>query len=151
MKHLSLCVALALGTVASVRADEKDVRLDQVPAAVQAAMKKLAGSGAITNTSRETEKDGTVLYEVAYKIGEKKFEAEVSASGEVVVVDEQVTLESLPPAVRAAIEKATASGKIGKVEKASKGEETFYEAEFTVGDAEHEVQVALDGTIIARE
>ncbi len=145
-------VALTLSALAAQsRAAETDLPFAKLPMPVRGAMKNLVGQGRMIKTTRETEKDGRVLYEVAYEKAGKKFEAEVSPAGEVIVVDEQITLADAPTAVRKAIEMATVDARIIKIEKATQAREIFYEAEFTKGNAEHEIKVAADGKVISAE
>jgi uncharacterized membrane protein YkoI len=44
--------------------------------------------GSITGAEKETSKDGAVVYEVDVKVGDKKFELKVDASGKVVANEE---------------------------------------------------------------
>jgi hypothetical protein len=138
-------------SISAAGASEVERPMADLPTAVQATIKSTAGKGTITKTVRETEKDGSVLYEVAYTIGGRKYEAEVSPAGKLLVVDEQIELKEAPKAVQNTIVKHVADGKIIKIEKASKGREVFYETEFTRGDKEHEVKVAPDGKLLASE
>ncbi|MEP6685792.1 MAG: PepSY-like domain-containing protein [Verrucomicrobiota bacterium] len=147
LSTLMLASAIAL----PVLAGETDLPFEKLPAKVQKTMKRLVGPDKITKTTKETEKDGRILYEVAYRDGEKKFEAEVSPEGELLVVDEELTLATTPAGVRKAIKEVTAGGKIGKIEKATKGKEVYYEAEFKKGGDDHEVKVAPNGKIISTE
>ena len=57
------------------------------------------------------------------------------------VVEEEVALDTLPAAARAAIVKAAGSGKVGMVEKATKGAEVTYEAHVRAGGKKSEVLV----------
>jgi hypothetical protein len=150
-RHLQISAVIALAFAAVLHAAETDTPIGKLPEPVQKAMRELVGKGKITKTVKETEKDGTVLYEVSYLVGKKKFEAEVSPEGKVLVVDEEIQLSEAPEAVRKVIEEKTAGGKIRKIEKAVKGKEVFYEAEFTKGGEKHEVKVAPGGKVLAEE
>lgn len=148
--YLTIVAFLSTGLLQG-RAEETDLPFAKLPAPVQSAMKKLVGQFRMTKTTRETEKDGRVIYEVAYENAGKKFEAEVSAEGKLMVIDEELTLSAAPAAVRKTIELATAGGKVNKVEKATEGRKTYYEAEFRKGNDKHEVKVAPDGKVISTE
>ena len=75
-------VVLGIGIVGitAVLADE-EVSLEQVPAAVRAAIEKHAGQGEIVKIERETE-DGRVVYEAEVIVNGKEVEFQVSATGE---------------------------------------------------------------------
>jgi hypothetical protein len=149
--HLQLTAVFTLAVAGVLRAGEAATPFEKLPGPVQKAMRELVGKGKITKTVKETEKDGTVLYEVSYLVGKRKFEAEVSPEGKLLVVDEEIQLSEAPAAVQKTIGEKTAGGKIRKIEKAVKGKEVFYEAEFIKGFKEHEVKVAPGGKVLAEE
>ena len=70
---------LADGTVSLT---EKNVALKDTPGAVQAAIKKLAGSGKVDEIVEETS-GGKKSYEVAVTIDGKKKEADITADGKI--------------------------------------------------------------------
>jgi uncharacterized membrane protein YkoI len=145
----AIIISLALAT--ATRAGEVEIPIEKLPEAIQKTMRETVGKGTIAKTVKETEKDGSVIYEVAYTVGTRKFEAEVSPKGKLLVIDEQIELSEAPDAVQKAIKDKTAGGKITKVEKATKGKEVFYEAEFVKDGKEHEVKVAPSGKVLAVE
>ena len=49
------------------------------------------------------------------------------------------------------IKTSTAGGSIGKIEKATRGSEIFYEVEFTKAGAKHEVRIGPGGEVLERE
>jgi hypothetical protein len=75
----------------------------------------------------------------------------MDASGAVIEVEEEVALESIPGAARAAIEKAAGDGKIAKVEKVSGGKETAYEAGLRKNGKRSEVKVSADGRLLPED
>jgi hypothetical protein len=63
------------------------------------------------------------------------------------VVEVETTLDAIPAAAKAAIEKKVAGGKLGMVEIMTKGKDTFYEAAYTTkAGKKMEVLVKPDGT-----
>ncbi|MCG3197782.1 MAG: PepSY domain-containing protein [Candidatus Omnitrophica bacterium] len=62
-----------------------------------------------------------------------------------------VTLDQLPAAVKQTIEKETAGGTITELVKEIEDGKTIYEAEFTKDGKAFEVEVAEDGTLLAKE
>ncbi len=65
--------------------------------------------------------------------------------------EEQVTLDQVPPAVKATILSEAAGAEIKEIERETKGGRTIYEAEFLVNGEEVEIKVAPDGTLLGRE
>ena len=61
---------------------EEQVTMDALPAAVQDALKKLAGSGTITVIESLTKKGQLVAYEAHVKHGRKRAEIQVGPAGE---------------------------------------------------------------------
>jgi hypothetical protein len=149
MKRLPI---LVLATTLPLCAAETKVSLEAVPGPVRTAIEKLVGKGAIRKTVREPGDHGGMIYEVSYTQNGRKYEAEISPKGDVLVVDEEIALSDAPKAVRTTVERQTAGGKVTKVEKATEGKKVFYEVEFRKGgSAEHELQVAPDGKVLKVE
>ena len=70
--------------------------------------------------------------------------------GKIVEVEEEVPMDSLPPAVKAGLTKAAGSGKITKVESLTQGGKLVaYEADVTNGTKHSEVQVGPNGKQLA--
>ena len=67
------------------------------------------------------------------------------SSGKIISVEEEVPLESLPPAARAAIQKAVGTGTLKKVESVTEDGKSFYEASIRKGGKTREVQVDGNG------
>jgi uncharacterized membrane protein YkoI len=151
MKSLTILALLTLAANASARAADTELPLNKMPENVQKGVHEAVGSGKITKTVKETEKDGSVIYEVAYTVGDKKFEAEISPDGKIKVIDEEITLTQAPEAAQKTMKEQTAGGSITKIEKCTKGEEVSFEAEFTKSGTKHEVKVAPDGKVIDKE
>lgn len=65
--------------------------------------------------------------------------------------EETVSLDQLPPAVKATIPKEAAGAEITEIERETKNGKTVYEAEFLRDGREIEVKVGPDGTLLGRE
>jgi len=65
--------------------------------------------------------------------------------------EEEVSLEDLPPAVRAAIEKHAAGGQIKEIEKETKKEGLVYEAEVLKDGKEFDILVSATGKFLGKE
>lgn len=66
------------------------------------------------------------------------------------VQERQVTLEQVPPAVKATVLNEAGDHPILELEEVRLGEKIYYEAEWMEGDLEVEIQVAPDGTLLGR-
>ena len=75
----------------------------------------------------------------------------IGIDGAVVEIEEQVALASLPPAVRATIEKNAGKGKIKVVESIMKNNSLFaYEAHIVSAGKTREIKVAPNGDLMTR-
>jgi Putative beta-lactamase-inhibitor-like, PepSY-like len=137
MIGMALC-ALALGA-------EKKIQMNDLPAAVRQAVQEQTKGAEIKGLSKETE-NGRTEYEVETVLDSKSRDLTFDASGKVVEVEQEVGIDSLPAAARAAIEKRAMGGKIVKVETVTRGSVTTYEASYTKGGRTHEIGVKADGS-----
>lgn len=133
-----LC-ALTLG------AAEKKVQMKDLPAAVQQAIQEQTKGAEIKGLSQETE-NGRIQYEVETMVDGKSRDLTLDAKGTVVEVEQEVGIDSLPAAARAAIEKQAAGGKIVKVETVTRGASVTYEASYTKGGRTRELAVKANGS-----
>lgn len=63
---------------------------------------------------------------------------------------QDVTLDQLPPAVRATLEKETKGGSIKDIEKDREGGKEIYEVEFTLDGHDWELDIAADGKLLEK-
>lgn len=133
----ALC-ALALG------AAEKQVQMKDLPAAVQQAIREQTKGAEIRGISAEKE-NGRMEYEVETRMDGKSRDLTFDQRGTVIEVEQEVALETLPPAARAFIEKRAAGGRIVKVETVTRGAAVTYEGTYTKGGKSHEVGVTAAG------
>lgn len=124
---MRLRYALAVIAACSAVAAEKKVKLEDLPAAVQATVKEQTKNATLLGLSTETEK-GRTMYEVETKANGKGRDLLVDKTGAIVETEEEVDLETLPAPAKAAINKRAAGGTISKVEKATAGSSVSYEA-----------------------
>lgn len=75
----------------------------------------------------------------------------VGVLGARAIVDEDVTLDQVPAAVRATILKESAGGKITEIERDTEDGTTVYELEFKINGKEFEIKIAADGTVLERD
>jgi hypothetical protein len=137
---LSAMLAIALPTFA------KSLQLKDLPAAVQKTVQDTLKGAEIKNISKEVEK-GVTQYEVESLLNGKHRDFNVDGKGKLIVVEEEVALDSIPAAAQAAIEKKAAGGKLGMVETVTKDGVVLYEAAFTSkAGKKGAVLVKADGT-----
>lgn len=159
-KTLLLLVGLsALGLMSyAAWADEEEVSIDQVPAAVKATILKEAAGAKITEIERET-KDGKTIYEAEFLQDGKEIELKIAPDGTLLgrkIEEEEddeddIKIGDVPEAARAALLKLAGSAKIEKVERERENGEITYEAEWTMNGVKHEAAVAADGTLLETE
>ncbi|HEX6213140.1 MAG TPA: PepSY domain-containing protein [Methylomirabilota bacterium] len=64
---------------------------------------------------------------------------------------DEVSLEQVPPAVRATIERELGGGRLEEIERETKNGRTVYEVELVRDGKEREVHIAEDGTVLKRD
>jgi uncharacterized membrane protein YkoI len=140
-------IVLAIASLGgAATAAEKKLQMKDLPAAVQKTVQEQTKGAEIKGLSKETEK-GKTSYEVETMVNGKHRDFLVDVKGAVTEVEDETTMDSIPAAAKAAIEKKAAGGKIGMVETMTRGGATFYEAAYTSKDGKkHEVLVKPDGT-----
>jgi len=137
---------LSLAIVAGLAMAAKSLAVKDLPPAVQKTVQEQAKGAEIKNISKETEK-GVTQYEVETMVNGKHRDFNVDTKGGLVVVEEEIAIDSIPAAARAAIQKKVGAGKLGMVETMTKGADTMYEAAYTGKDGKkHAVLVRADGT-----
>ncbi len=148
MKKHGAVVAAALLFAASVVAQEKKVKRDDVPAPVLAAFAKAFPKAQAIGYSQEKE-DGKTLYEVESKEGTVHRDVTFEPEGKLVVVEEEVAVKDLPQAVRAALQKE--KGKCVLAEKLIRGTIVEYEMHMKDGKYQAEVLTDANGKVLKRE
>jgi hypothetical protein len=148
MKRLfggSVFAALLLPASLANAQAEKKVRRNQLPAAVEKTVAAESQGATIKGFSREVE-DGKTFYEAEMNINGHTKDILMDTSGNVVEVEEQVDLTTLPAAVQDALKKAAGRGKIEMVESLIKnGTLVAYEGHVKRGLKRFEIQVGPNG------
>jgi uncharacterized membrane protein YkoI len=139
-------ILLAIASLAVLTtAAEKKLQVKDLPPAVQKTVRDQLNGAEITGIAKETEK-GKVQYEVETLVNGKHRDFNVDAKGILLVVEQETSLDSIPAAAKAAIEKKAAGGKLGMIEIMTRDSATFYEAAYTGKDGKkHETLVTADG------
>jgi uncharacterized membrane protein YkoI len=147
----NICVALLLIAVAmvSAQAQEKKIKREDLPPAVEKTVAEQSKGATIRGFSTEVEK-GKRLYEAALTVNGHGKDISMDAKGNIVEVEEEVSMESLAPAVKEALTKAAGKGTIAKVESLTKnGKLVAYEAVVKRGTKRSEIQVGPNGEKLA--
>jgi len=146
-----VCCAIAMAATAASAQEKtatapKGLKLASLPAAAQKTIQDNLKGGEIKSIGKETE-HGVAQYEVETMLNGKHRDFNVDTKGNLVVVEEESTIDAVPAAARAAIQKKVGAGKLGMVELFIRGGETMYEASYTSKDGKkHEVLFKADGT-----
>lgn len=137
---------LGIAFLAPAMAADSRVKLESLPAPVQTAIRAQAANATILDISKETEK-GKTTFEVETKVNGKTRDFNLDAAGAVLVIEEEVDLDSVPVAARTALQKRAGSGTIDKVEKVTAGSTISYEAAIkSKAGKKSELSVNADGS-----
>ena len=136
--------------LSTAQAQEKKIKREQLPAAVEATVARESQDATIKGFAAEIEK-GRKLYEVELTVNGHNKDILIDKSGEIVEVEEEVTMDSLPANVQDALKKAARSGTIEMIESLTKkGRLVAYEAHVRTGKRRSEIQVGPNGEKLKR-
>lgn len=136
------------GTAAS---QEKKIQRSELPPAVEKTVAAQTQGATIKSFSMEEEM-GKTYYEVEMTVNGHGKDVSMDANGVVTEVEEEVALDALPPAVKAAITDKAGKGTLGKIESLTKGGKLVaYEAHVMTDGKKSEIQVGPDGKPLAHE
>jgi uncharacterized membrane protein YkoI len=139
-------LCLTAGVLTAPASAAKNYTPKELPPAVQKTVQEESKGAEIKNIGKETEK-GVTQYEVETILNGKHRDFNVDAKGALLVVEEESTIDTFPPAAKAAIMKKVGDGKLGMVELFKKGGETMYEVAYTTkAGKKHEALFKDDGT-----
>ena len=145
-KMIAAIVIVYVGlTSGTATAQAMDPNLKGLPPALQKAIAAETHGATIKSVSKEKE-HGKVIYEVETLVNGRTRDVNFDANGAVLVVEEQSSLEAIPPAARAAIEQRATGGRLKTVELVTKNGKTTYEAIIVKGGKNIEVVVNSDGS-----
>jgi len=126
---------------------ERKVTEKQVPKPVLDALKKQSAGAPLTEIEEENE-HGTTFYEAQWKGEHGRVEALVTATGDLVEIEEEIASERIPAAALAAAQKQAGAGASMRWEKKT---QILYEVKFKKGDTYHELLLTPDGCTVERE
>ena len=157
MKHssallLALIVIIAIsGAFDRTNAQEKKkFAAKDLPAAVSEAFTKAYPKAVITGIDKEVE-NGKTFYEIESLDGTMKRDLLYTPEGTVTEIDEALSAEALPEAVKKAIAKEFPTGTIRKAEKATHGVKLQYDVVVNNNKKMYEASVGVDGKILSKK
>jgi hypothetical protein len=137
---LTLGVSFALSP-----AQERKIKREQLPPEVEKTVAREGEGVTIKGFATEVE-HGRKLYEASLIVNGHTKDILIDGHGNVVEVEEQVTLDSLPAAVQDALKKKAGTGTITVIESLTKnGQLVAYEAQVKRGRKRSEIQVGPNG------
>jgi len=149
-KLIGAALLVGLATVSLAQAQEKKLKREQLPPAVEKTVATESQGATINGFATEVEK-GKRLYEVELTVNGRSKDISMDKNGKVLEVEEEVTMDSLSAAVQEGLRKAAGGGTIGKIESLTKGGKLVaYEAHVKTGTKRSEIQVGPNGEKLAR-
>ncbi len=144
------CVVTMLAFSATASSQERKLKREQLPPAVEKTVARESEGATINGFATEVEK-GKRLYEVELTVSGHSKDISMDKNGNIVEVEEEVSMDSLPSAVRDALKKRAGTGTIGKIESLTKnGKLVAYEAHVKTGAKRSEIQVGPNGEKLVR-
>jgi len=142
-------LVIGLATVSIAAAQEKKIQRTELPPAVEKTVAEQSKAGRIRGFSTEME-DGKRFYEVELTVNGHGKDISMDAQGNVVEVEEEIFMNSLPPAVRKGLTETAKGGTILKIESITKNDKLVaYEADVKSAAKRSEIQVGPDGKALS--
>jgi hypothetical protein len=110
-----------------VMADGPSLKIESLPASIQRAIKAQTANATNVNISSEQE-NGAMRYEVEMTVNGKSRDVEFDANGNILEIEEEADLASIPAAAKATIQTQPGKATFLKVEKVTKGSQVSYVA-----------------------
>jgi uncharacterized membrane protein YkoI len=148
-RAFAVTAVLIGGTCAAMQAQSKKLERSALPSAVEKTVVAESHGATIRGFSTEVE-DGKRVYEAKLTVNGHARTLEIDEQGNLLETEDEVSLASVTPAVKAGLLKAANKGAIEKVETLTKkGKLVAYEADVKTGTRRSEVQVGPDGKTLA--
>jgi uncharacterized membrane protein YkoI len=149
----SFAAGLMLGvlfSVAPAQERERKIKREQLPPEVEKTVARETEGATIKGFASETE-NGQRFYEASLVVNGHTKDVLMDSHGNIVEVEEQVTMDSLPTVVQDALRKMAGSGTITVIESLTKnGQLVAYEAHVKRGKKRSEIQVGPNGEKLKR-
>ena len=124
---------------------DQEETVKELPQAVKQAFDKAYPGAEIKELAKETE-DGQVYYEVACVFEGRRIDALYHPDGSVAAIEEVVSVDSLPAAVKNSVTKEFKGYTINLAEKVQKEGEVFYELKIKDSEDENRLEVLFSET-----
>ncbi len=148
---LMAAFAVAIFAAVNCLAAEQKITRNDLPDAVRKTADAQSQGATVRGYAKEKE-NGQWEYEVQTVVNGHSRDITIAPDGHVLEVEEEVKLESLPPAVQQGLQAKAGAGKITKVESLTKSDRLVaYEAQVTTGGKHTEIQVGPDGKPLDHE
>lgn len=148
-KLVMASLAIGLTMFSTAQAQEKKLKREQLPPAVEKTVAAESKGATIRGFATEIE-NGKRLYEAELVVNGHGKDISMDEQGNIMEIEEEVTMDSLPAEVKEGLTKAAGTGTISKVESLTKkGTLVAYEAVVKTGAKRHEIQVGPDGKKLA--
>src|ERR1700745_487937 len=148
---ITTAASLLLSGLVAAQDQGKRIRRSELPAAVDETVRAESQGATIRGFSQEKE-NGKTFYEAELTVNGHSKDVLMDAGGEVVEVEEQVSIENVPAAVRDGLQTKAGKGKLVKVESLRrKGKLVAYEPEVLTNGKRSEIQVGPDGKPLTHE
>jgi uncharacterized membrane protein YkoI len=149
LKFAVASLVIALATFSAAQAQEKKLKREQLPPAVEKTVAEQSKGATIVGFATEVE-HGKRFYEAELKVDGRGKDILMDKNGNIVEVEEEVSMDSLPDAVKEGLKKAAGARSIAKIESLTKnGKLVAYEAVVKTGTKRSEIQVGPDGQKLA--
>jgi len=131
-------------------AQERKINRSQLPPAVEQTVARESAGATIKGFATEVE-HGQKLYEASLVVNGHTKDILIDRQGNIVEVEEQVSIDSLPATVQDALRKNAGRGTISVIESLTKnGQLVAYEAQVKHGKRRSEIQVGPNGEKLKR-
>src|SRR5258705_11226277 len=137
-------------TFSTAQAQERKIKRERLPPAVEKTVARESEGADIKGFATEVE-HRQKLYEAALIVNGHSKDILIDKNGNIVEIEEEVSMDSLPATVQAALKKAAGSGTIQVIESLTKnGNLVAYEAQVKHGKKRSEIQVGPNGEKLKR-
>jgi hypothetical protein len=144
-------LAVAMLLAVSTFAQEKKIKRSELPAAVEKTVAEVSKGATVQGFNEEKENSKTT-YEVEMVVNGHSKDVQMDASGVVIEVEEQVSMDALSAEIKAGLQAKAGKGKIMKVESITKkGKLVAYEAQIVTDGKKSEIQVGPNGKPLDHE
>jgi len=147
---LSLLYALGSLLLGAAIAQEQQANLKKLPLAVQKTVEEQSKGAKIRGISKEVE-NGKTQYELELTVNGHAKDMIIDPNGTILVVEDEITLDSLAPEVKAEVEKNIGQAKLLRLESLTKnGTLTGYEASFSKAGKKSIIVMGPDGKLLPK-